>query len=229
MKETAIILFADLPEIEASVKSFCSYSSNEASKKISSILTNHFLELTKNTDADAYLIDSYKQKGSNFGEKIANAFNNAYKSGYKNVICIGNDCPDLTLSHLNYTIDKVQKGKVVLGPTTDGGVYIIAIPYQHFNKNNFQNIKWQTSKTFKNLGSLFNKACLVQTEVLSDIDCATDLLNYKVNNALIRTLLAFIENYYKVLLTEPNHSYQFSNTNSAFTLRGPPKNIALHF
>ncbi|HET8829174.1 MAG TPA: hypothetical protein VFM79_07515, partial [Pelobium sp.] len=74
MTKTAIILFADLPDFEARAKSFSGFSSQKATRKISSILTHHFYALAQKTTAKTFLIDSFKQKGKSFGEKITNAF-----------------------------------------------------------------------------------------------------------------------------------------------------------
>src|SRR6476661_6282352 len=119
MIKTAIILFADLPEFEARVKSFSANSSKKATQLISNTLTHHFFDLVQQTTVDSFLIDSYHQKGKNFAERITSAFIDVYAKGYNNVICIGNDCPSLTLAHLEAAIKETEKGKVVLGPAKD--------------------------------------------------------------------------------------------------------------
>ena len=88
MDKTAIILFANLPDFEARAKSFSGFSSKKATQKISSVLTQHFYSLAKQTSADSFLIDSYHQKGKSFGERITNAFADIYAKGYENIICI---------------------------------------------------------------------------------------------------------------------------------------------
>ena len=127
MKKTAIILFADLPDVEARIKRFCNDTSIKSSSLISASLTQHAYELIQRTGAENFLIDTRQQRGKSFGERIMNAFSFVYEQGFENVICIGNDCPELDLSHLQIAITQTELGKVVLGPTTDGGVYLIGI------------------------------------------------------------------------------------------------------
>lgn len=229
MLKTAIILFADLPEIEARAKNFCSFSFNKASRNISSVLTQHFLNLAKQTNADTFLIDSNLQKGKTFGERITHAFTSIYNLGYEYAICIGNDCPDLSLSQLNNAIDEVQKDKVVLGPTTDGGAYLIAIPRKYFNPNNFKKIKWQTANAYHGLATLFNQKYLIETALLSDIDCASDLQIYDKKNHLVKVLLTIINDYLNSLPSKTDVTSPPLVTISAASLRGPPVQFSLFY
>ena len=194
MNKTAIILFAHLPEFEARAKSMSAISSKKATQKISIALTQHFYTLAKQTSAETFLIDTYHQKGKTFGERITNAFVDVFAKGYENVICIGNDCPELNLNQLQNAISETEKGNVVLGPTRDGGAYLIGIPQNQFEKKGFNAVKWQSKKTFQNLITLFKtlKSIVFKTQILSDIDTGKDLSTYFKENLLVRVLLSII-------------------------------------
>lgn len=198
MNKTAVILFANLPEFEARAKSFSNYSSQKATQQISRVLTQHFYQLAKNSSADAFLIDSNLQKGKNFAERITNAFDATYAKGYENVICIGNDCPSLTLNKLENAVNQIEKGKIVLGPTVDGGAYLIGLPEKHFNKKVFSTIKWQSSKTYEALKNIFKTEsdAILETEKLVDIDDIKDFQKLNSSNhALLRLISQIITNF----------------------------------
>ncbi len=194
MTKSAIILFAHLPDFEARAKSLSYLSSKKATKKISSVLTQHFFNLAHQTKADTFLIDTHQQKGQTFGERISNAYADIYAKGYENVICIGNDCLDLTLTGLQNAITQTEKGKVVLGPTQDGGAYLIGIPKSKFDKDGFKVIKWQTKQAFQHLIVLFKnlKSTIFKTQVLKDLDNGKDLSDHFKENILVKILLNII-------------------------------------
>jgi glycosyltransferase A (GT-A) superfamily protein (DUF2064 family) len=195
--KTAIILFANLPEFEARAKSLSAFSSQKATRQISTVLTQHFYQLAEKSTADAFLIDSYLQKGKSFANRITNAFTDIYSKGYENVICIGNDCPSLTLTHLQAAIEQLETGKVVLGPTKDGGAYLIGIPKKYFNAASFSQIKWQSNKTYQGLKYLYRttKASVLETETLTDIDKPEDILKEINKTSFIKLLAQLVLNF----------------------------------
>lgn len=222
MNKTAIILFADLPDFEARSKRFSNLSSQKSTRKISSILTQHFYALAKETTADAFLIDTFQQKGKNFGEKIANAFAMIYAKGFENVVCIGNDCPDLDLSGLQNAIVHVEAGSLVLGPTFDGGAYLIGIPKQKFDQHNFQHIRWQNSQTFQDLAVLFQDT-FTELPFLADVDDPSDFSFVNNENSLFKRILNLINNLKVPYQTTFNPQKPMCFLVDFSFLKGPPR------
>jgi glycosyltransferase A (GT-A) superfamily protein (DUF2064 family) len=221
MTKTAIILFAHLPEFEARAKSMSAISSKKATQKISIALTQYFYTLAKQTSADTFLIDTYHQKGKTFGERITNAFADVYAKGYENVICIGNDCPELNLNQLQDAIFETEKGNVVLGPTRDGGAYLIGIPKRYFNKASFLNIKWQKRKTFKDLKNIYQSS-ITELEIFTDLDSKNAISAANPKNTVIRFLYHIIQNLKSNLeVIKTPFILDFFFVNRAF-LKGPP-------
>lgn len=224
MNKSAIILFAHLPDFEARAKSLSYLSSKKTTKKISAYLTQHFYKLSQQTTADTFLIDTYHQNGETFGERLANAFSDIYAKGYENVICIGNDCPNLTLVNLQNSLKETEKGNIVLGPTRDGGAYLIAIPKKHFDKSIFKEVKWQTKNTYQNLISLFSllKSSVYETQVLFDIDNGEDFSNYFKENILVKVFIHIIKKL------EPKNTLHLTQLflrlilSQTLLFRGPP-------
>ncbi len=224
MNKSAIILFAHLPDFEARSKSLSYFSSKTATKKISAYLTQHFYKLSQQTSADTFLIDTYHQNGKTFGERIGNAFADIYAKGYENVICIGNDCPNLTLENLKNALIETEKGNVVLGPTHDGGTYLMGVPKKHFNKSAFEEIKWQTKKTYQNLISLFesSKSFIYNTKLLFDLDNGKDFSTFFKENILVKVFINIIQKLNPKNTLHHNLSFLRLILSQTLLFRGPP-------
>lgn len=128
--------------------------------------------------ADLWPSERFKkaiQIKGNLGEKMTNAFENAFKIGYKNVCIIGSDCYDLDTPILQKAFKTLQQQDFVIGPSFDGGYYLLGM--NALDTKLFQNKQWSTSSVFNDTMLDFNKSgktysCLVK---LSDIDVEADL------------------------------------------------------
>ena len=70
----------------------------------------------------------------------------------KNIIFIGTDLPNLCHLDIVKTISKLENKDVVIGPSNDGGYWLIAFSQRFISNNNylpFINIKWSSSDVFK--------------------------------------------------------------------------------
>ncbi len=223
MSKTAIILFANLPEFEARAKSLSSHSP-KASQKLSAVLTQHFYHLASQTRAQTFLIDSHLQKGKNFGERITHAFADIYEKGFENIICIGNDCPSLSKEQLEFAIDQTESGNVVLGPTFDGGAYLIGIPKDYFHRDTFSKLKWQSHQTLEGLENLFMSlnVKIIETEFLNDLDEEKDIFISKTKTAIINLLQHLIQTFQSAVKQFHHQEKTAFVFISLSSLKGPP-------
>ena len=149
-------------------------------------LIRHTYKIARNSKIPTFLFDSAKQTGNSFGERLANSVEDIFAKGFEQVIVIGNDCPDLTSRDLLQAKNGLQKNDWVLGPTTDGGVYLIGVKASSYTRNEFLQISWETSSVFQDFKDLLaefghSASFLVKK---SDIDNARDL------HVVLRTLEA---------------------------------------
>jgi len=113
------------------------------------------------------------QIGKTLGEKISNAFNWGFEKGYKKIIIIGSDLWDLNEEIINTGFIELNKNKVVIGPSIDGGYYLLGL-----NKKMpkiFEGIKWGTQSVLAETLKLLEHEPYILPE-LNDIDTFEDLI-----------------------------------------------------
>ena len=71
------------------------------------------------------------QGGNNLGERLSNAFEQLFFLGYKQVVAIGADSPTLPLVYIRRSFELLPRADLVLGPSTDGGYYLIGMKAPH--------------------------------------------------------------------------------------------------
>ena len=86
------------------------------------------------------------QKGGNLGERMKNAFKHSFHQGSTRTVIIGTDSPTLPLSYIQNAFDVLKEVPVTIGPTFDGGYYLIGLSEQ--SDAIFEGIDWSTSKVF---------------------------------------------------------------------------------
>ena len=118
------------------------------------------------------------QAFGDLGNRMKLAFQDVLDSGMERVCLIGSDCPSLTHSHIESAMDKLKDVDIVIGPSLDGGYYLIGLKAQQ--KELFENIEWSTNKvlssTLSRCKSLDLKVHLLPQ--LSDVDVQADLLHH---------------------------------------------------
>ena len=71
--------------------------------------------------------DFYPQLGEGLGEKMNTALNTVLDLGYDAVVLTGADLPAMTAAHLQSGFDGLRRADVTLGPTSDGGYYLVGV------------------------------------------------------------------------------------------------------
>ena len=67
------------------------------------------------------------QRGEDLGARLAHAFEDLLADGAPGAIVIGSDIPTLPLSVLVAALDRLAGVDLVLGPSEDGGYYLIGL------------------------------------------------------------------------------------------------------
>ena len=120
------------------------------------------------------------QKGTDLGERMSNAFDEVFEKGYEKVCMIGSDCPYITQDILENAFNRLSETDVVLGPTRDGGYYLIGLIESH--EELFENIDWGGSQVFdKTIQKLIAQDMIwYELPMLEDVDTEAGLDRYRL-------------------------------------------------
>ena len=88
------------------------------------------------------------QVGDDLGERLYHGFVKSSKMGYLSAIALASDTPDLPESILDEAVMKLKEFDSVIGPSSDGGYYLIGLKDHAVNQNLFQGINWSTETVF---------------------------------------------------------------------------------
>ncbi len=209
--KTAVLIFAAASQQE------CRRKNMRNASTLFDGLTNHSIDTVKNAGLPYVLVTGNNQEGNTFGQRLENAMESVFNLGYTGVIAIGNDTPHLSKQHLLQAVHNLERGKVTVGPSYDGGFYLLALDKFAFAKAknasiaapSFAQLNWQTSSLLTQLITCLATPvrCL---EKLRDLDSLSDAQHlYKstrVLNATVMQLLLLV-----ILQQKPcnNHKNRF--------------------
>ena len=118
--------------------------------------------------------NNYEQEQGDLGIKMSKAFETQFES-YENIVLIGSDTPYIQKETFEDAFVNLHLGKTVIGPSSDGGYYLIAFTRKNFNKELFKDITWSTSSVLEQTLQKVNKKELYLLKELNDIDIYEDL------------------------------------------------------
>jgi rSAM/selenodomain-associated transferase 2/rSAM/selenodomain-associated transferase 1 len=118
----------------------------------------------------------YEQKTGDLGHRMYAAFLSAFERGCGRALLFGTDVSDLREEHLNQAMNALDTHDAVLGPSTDGGYWLIGLKRP---VNLFQEISWSTKTVLEQTLRKAEKQRLsvFSLSPLTDIDTDDDLKN----------------------------------------------------
>jgi hypothetical protein len=128
--------------------------------------------------ADAWLEGGFaarRQEGETLGDRMQEAFRQGFAAGYRSIVIIGSDCPEVSPDLLETAFRQLASFPVVLGPATDGGYYLLGMNY--LVESLFRDKPWSTPVVLAETVADLQRADIPYAllPVLSDVDEAADL------------------------------------------------------
>jgi rSAM/selenodomain-associated transferase 1 len=124
------------------------------------------------------------QVGQDLGQRMENAFLQAFNEGFKDVIVIGSDSPDLPKEYLELAFTTLDTNDIVIGPSSDGGYYLIGFTREAFLPEAFERITWSSDKVFVQTVDILkqhrHRVCLLPQWY--DVDTLADLESFLQRN-----------------------------------------------
>jgi len=120
----------------------------------------------------------HAQCAGDLGERMADAFQRAFAAGAARAVIIGSDCPELSSERLGEAFCALDHSDAVLGPTPDGGYYLLGLRQLH--PALFQGISWSTPEVLTQTLHAAQQQGLRYHLLppLADIDTEADWLSY---------------------------------------------------
>ncbi|MFK7937026.1 MAG: DUF2064 domain-containing protein [Saprospiraceae bacterium] len=224
---TAILLFIRNEKEEAKQKRLASHRDKLANQRIIKELNQHALQIAQQTDLPVFVCTGKEQHGANFGEKLANAIESIFQKGYQKVITIGNDCLSLTATDLIKANEQLLTQDIVLGPTPEGGVYLIGLNKAAYQRSNFLKLRWESPYLFHDFCCISSANSIYILSKKADVNDGTTFQKafnqLQKKHILRRRLSALIKSKSTHIPTFQNENFTTSLHYSQIYFRGPPQ------
>ena len=164
MPRISILVFAKLPEAGkvntrmvpplspeeaatlhmSSLRAVCELASSLASAEVVLVGTpDHRVDVIGSMVA-SWVTDHWPQGPGDLGQRLSRATDRAFETGAEVVLLLGADSPTLPPSLLAGAIEALEAHDAVLGPTDDGGYYVLGMT--RFWPELFDRIDWGTQR-----------------------------------------------------------------------------------
>ena len=188
----ALIIFVRNPELGQCKTRLAKTIGDEAALKIYTYLLKHTASVSEYIKADKYVFytetiekndfwdtDIFRKKlqsGTDLGSRMENAFSELFGLGYEKVMIIGSDLLDLKQQHINRAFEQLAQHDVVIGPSKDGGYYLLGM--KTHQETIFRDKAWGTETVLKDTLNNLQNIDVVMLEELNDIDTFEDVKGY---------------------------------------------------
>ena len=117
----------------------------------------------------------FPQEGSGLGEKMDHALNTVLAVGYEKVVLTGSDLPLMTADHLRSGFHALENADIALGPTADGGYYLVGV--KEPSPFLFENQTYGRGSVFENTAAAARAAgkTVAPAPPCDDVDTPEDL------------------------------------------------------
>lgn len=190
----ALIIFARNP-VRGKVKTrLAATMGDDKALSIYQSLLEYTVQITQQLPCDRYVFyadgisnndvwsdDLYlkkNQEGNDLGQRMLHAFDTLFQQGYQKIIIIGTDCFELSSTILLDAFTALDEKEVVIGPSEDGGYYLLGI--RQFFPFLFEEKAWSTNTVYSStVQQLAIQNIRYDTlPILNDIDTEDDWKQY---------------------------------------------------
>jgi glycosyltransferase A (GT-A) superfamily protein (DUF2064 family) len=172
-------------------------------------------------------VEVVRQIDGSFAARLERAVDDGFRDGWREVVVVGGDTADLEASHLRAAFTALEPGggRAVLGPTADGGFYLLGLTSP--SRAAFRHAALTTDRAFGATWAALAEEGFAVTELvrLHDVDGDADLRRLAQSPGPLRRLAC-------LLLAGPTAAVRFVaairpiRAQSALRERGPPRPLA---
>ncbi|WP_165733915.1 DUF2064 domain-containing protein [Polaribacter sp. 20A6] len=219
--KTAILIFSLSQEAENLRKPFL--QKKDTASKLNALIK----EKVSSLGVDYFHYTEKDQKGNNFGERYVNTVSDIFKKGYNNVITVGNDTLGLEKKHLRAAIESVENNQIPVGPSYDGGFYLLGLRKDQFKASEFLSLPWESSTLYKELKTLLSEKEIATATLpyLYDLDEELDISKNIASLSFLKVkALKLLQNLQVVILKVSKYilqKFKEASLNHLYN-KGPP-------
>ncbi|MCP4971539.1 MAG: glycosyltransferase [Arcobacter sp.] len=122
--------------------------------------------------------NNFLQVKGDLGIKMKKSFEQQFDLGYEKIVLIGSDTPHISNDMIINSFLKLNENDIVLGPSIDGGYYLIAFNKNTFIPEVFNNISWSTNIVLNQTLQKLHRKNIYLLNHLNDIDIIEDLKDF---------------------------------------------------
>jgi rSAM/selenodomain-associated transferase 1 len=116
--------------------------------------------------------DLIAQPEMDLGGRMDGLMRWSFEEGAERTVIIGSDTPSLPVAYIDEAIEMLQERDVVLGPSTDGGYYLVG--QKEGNSAIFTGIEWSTGAVLQQTLERLDKQSLGLLSPWYDVDTAPE-------------------------------------------------------
>ncbi|MFN0220081.1 MAG: TIGR04282 family arsenosugar biosynthesis glycosyltransferase [Hyphomicrobium sp.] len=95
------------------------------------------------------------------------------------LVVIGSDCPGVTPTDIAAAFRRLGRSDVVLGPSADGGYWLVGLKRRPRLRRAFDNVRWSTAHALADTRANLSGLRIAELRRLADIDGAADLASQR--------------------------------------------------
>ena len=118
-----------------------------------------------------------EQVDGDLGHRMATAFERCFDGGGDRVILLGSDVPGIDTAVVKNYLRRLEVGAMVLGPSADGGYYLIGFDRAAYSRDFFAGVRWSSREVWDQTLAVAHARGLgpYVGPTLSDVDTVDDL------------------------------------------------------
>ena len=117
------------------------------------------------------------QPYDDLGANMKCGFERAFADGFQRAVCIGSDLPDLRTDVLLRALESLKSHEAVVGPSGDGGYYLIGFSRDGFLPEAFDGMHWGGNSVYRQTMDALvgHERSVAEVPVWDDVDTSADL------------------------------------------------------
>jgi rSAM/selenodomain-associated transferase 1 len=124
------------------------------------------------------------QIGESLGERLQYCCNMSLNEGAEKIIVLASDIPEISEEIIKKAFSQLEDNDMVIGPSDDGGYYLIGFRKKSYDNNIFEDISWSSRLVFKEtLDKMdgYQKRYFI-LDTLNDMDTIGDIRKFLIRN-----------------------------------------------